>query len=132
MALRMLKPRVASVDLRTGRRIEQHATREDAERARQVEKDKRRGSAWSRGYDRAWAALRDAVVIERGCRCELCGQLVVLRKTEATPRLPVAHVDHIQSIEERPDLRLDRSNLRCLCPGCHNARTAREQGFARH
>lgn len=102
-----------------------------AERERKRHLDASRGSARQRGYDRDWEALRDAVVIERGCRCALCGTIVVLRKREATPAAPVAHVDHIESIADRPDLRLDRSNLRVLCEPCHNARTAKDQGFGR-
>lgn len=90
---------------------------------------KHRDNAYRRGYDRDWFKLRDRVVIESGCKCQMCGCPVVLRKREATARIPVAHVDHIKSIEEAPELRLERSNLRCLCERCHNARTARDQGF---
>jgi 5-methylcytosine-specific restriction endonuclease McrA len=35
-------------------------------------------------------------------------------------------VDHIQSIAERPDLRMMWSNLRSGCKRCHDAHTARE------
>ena len=44
---------------------------------------------------------------------------------------PAREVDHIIPIVERPDLRLDPSNLRPLCTSCHSARTATEQGFAK-
>jgi 5-methylcytosine-specific restriction protein A len=43
--------------------------------------------------------------------CRFCRERGVL--TEAT------EVDHIRSIEERPDLRLVRKNLRPLCKPCH-------------
>jgi 5-methylcytosine-specific restriction endonuclease McrA len=33
-------------------------------------------------------------------------------------------VDHIQTIVERPDLRLVDANLRSLCKPCHDAHTA--------
>jgi 5-methylcytosine-specific restriction protein A len=37
----------------------------------------------------------------------------------------------VVSILEAPQLRLDHSNLRSLCKRCHDARTARDQGFGR-
>lgn len=46
-------------------------------------------------------------------------------------RLQATVVDHIMSISERPDLRLEWSNLRAMSKRCHDRRTAREQGFAR-
>lgn len=63
--------------------------------------------------------------------CEQCGCPVVLRKAEAEAMgnpVRVAHVDHIKSIAEAPELRLDKRNLRCLCDRCHNRRTMRDQG----
>ncbi|MGY0794253.1 HNH endonuclease signature motif containing protein [Azospirillum argentinense] len=93
--------------------------------------DRNRASARDRGYDAEWYAFRDAVVIERGCRCERCKTLVVLRKREATKRTPVAHVDHIRSVQSAPHLRLDPTNVRVLCKPCHDARTGRDQGFGR-
>ena len=93
--------------------------------------DRRRGSARDRGYDADWMAFRDAVVIERGCRCVLCKALVVLRKREATALTPVAHLDHIESIKDAPERRLDRTNVRVLCKPCHDARTGRDQGYGR-
>ncbi|WP_238996817.1 HNH endonuclease [Entomobacter blattae] len=36
-------------------------------------------------------------------------------------------VDHIQTVRNRPDLRLDPRNLRALCKSCHSARTMRDQ-----
>jgi 5-methylcytosine-specific restriction protein A len=40
-------------------------------------------------------------------------------------------VDHIRTIRDRPDLRLDHANLRSLCKPCHDARTAREVNASR-
>jgi 5-methylcytosine-specific restriction protein A len=37
-------------------------------------------------------------------------------------------VDHIQSIKDRPDLRLEATNLQSLCWPCHNAKTNRSDG----
>ncbi|MCP1613985.1 5-methylcytosine-specific restriction protein A [Azospirillum lipoferum] len=127
--LRTLRSPLSILDTRTGKAMAPVVS--ETERKRRF--DETRGTARQRGYDRDWEKLRDAVVIERGCRCEAkgCGRIVVLRKREATATAPVAHVDHIKSIADRPDLRLERSNLRVLCEPCHNARTARDQGFAR-
>jgi 5-methylcytosine-specific restriction protein A len=127
--LRSLRSPLSILDTRTGKAMAPVVSEQDRKRRF----DETRGSARQRGYDRDWEKLRDAVVIERGCRCEAegCGRIVVLRKREATALTPVAHVDHIKSIADRPDLRLERSNLRLLCEPCHNARTARDQGFAR-
>ncbi|WP_432206025.1 HNH endonuclease signature motif containing protein [Brucella rhizosphaerae] len=44
---------------------------------------------------------------------------------------PATEADHIKSIKEAPELRLEWSNLRALCKSCHSRRTARDQGFAR-
>lgn len=93
--------------------------------------DRRRPSAVQRGYDAAWCRVRDEVIAERGLRCEACHRLGVLRKRDATRSMPVLEVDHIVSVAERPDLRLEPSNLRVLCRPCHSRRTARDQGFAR-
>lgn len=101
------------------------------ERERKQKLDKRRLSSSQRGYDADWQRVRDAVIIERGLRCEACHRLGVLRKRDATRSMPVLEVDHIVSVAERPDLRLEPSNLRVLCRPCHSRRTARDQGFAR-
>lgn len=37
-------------------------------------------------------------------------------------------VDHIQSIEERPDLALDPENLRSICQSCHSRKTVKQDG----
>lgn len=34
--------------------------------------------------------------------------------------------DHIKSVRERPDLKLERSNLVGMCRPCHSRKTARE------
>lgn len=101
------------------------------ERERKQKLDKRRLSPSQRGYDAAWQSVRDSVILTRGLRCEECKRLGALRKRDATRSLPVLNVDHIKTVAERPDLRLDPKNLRVLCQPCHSRRTARDQGFAR-
>lgn len=94
-----------------------------AARQRQVEKtkaDKRRGSAASRGYDADWRRLRLAF-LDANPLCRFCADA---DRVEAA-----TVVDHIIAIADRPDLRLDWSNLRPLCKPCHDRHTAREQAF---
>jgi len=92
-------------------------SREEATRRQRVAYDDRRGSAASRGYGRDWRRLRAQVLAEEPlCRfCQERGQLT-----------PAQEVDHIETIADRPDLRLDRSNLRPLCTPCHSRRTRRD------
>lgn len=97
-------------------------TRAVAEKQRKRAVDRRRGSPAERGYDAAWRRIRAAVLAAEP-QCRLC--LEAGRITAATV------VDHIETIADRPDLRLAPGNLRPLCKPCHDARTAREQGFAR-
>jgi 5-methylcytosine-specific restriction protein A len=71
-----------------------------------------RPSARQRGYDAAWQKLRTAFIAEHPvCAVPGCGA-------------PSAEVDHVRTVRERPDLRLEPSNLRALCKGCHSRRTA--------
>ncbi len=85
---------------------------------RRTRYDRDRGSASARGYDRDWERLRDAHLTANPL-CVVC---------EAAGRLTAASVvDHIQSIRDRPDLRLDPANLRSMCKPHHDSRTATEQ-----
>ena len=68
-----------------------------------------------RGYDREHRAWR-RLILERDPICKLCG------------KQPSSHADHIQSIKDRPELRLSLGNGRGLCPSCHSAVTAKYDG----
>lgn len=84
-----------------------------------------RGNSAERGYDHAWRKLRLRFLREHPlCECEDC-QAGKLRVTGANV------VDHIQSIAERPDLRLEWTNLRAMNKHCHDKHTARTQGYGR-
>lgn len=82
--------------------------------------DQNRPSATARGYDAAWRRVRkDFLAAHPACCATGCSQ-------------PATEVDHIESVAERPDLRLSWSNLRGFCKPHHSQRTGREQGtFAR-
>jgi 5-methylcytosine-specific restriction protein A len=85
------------------------------ERRRLWERERERGSAAERGYDRNWQKLR-LVILNRDPFCLFCQ-----RENKLTAS---TQVDHIKPISERPDLRLDPANLRGLCESCHSRRTA--------
>ena len=79
-----------------------------------AENDRQRGSASSRGYDRAWWRVRLAFLAEH----PLCADCI--------PTLtPAIEVHHVRKVADYPDRRLDWDNLRALCKACHSARTAR-------
>ncbi|MFH9957323.1 AAA family ATPase [Streptomyces roseolus] len=73
---------------------------------------------WSWVYaDPRWPLLRDQVLSEEPlCRAQ-CGR-------------PPGVVDHIRPHRGDELLAFDRTNLQALCKGCHDAKTARETGFA--
>jgi len=72
--------------------------------------DRERGTAHSRGYDRAWQRLRKWVLAGEPL-CRFC---------KAADRLVAAdELHHALPIKDRPDLRLDPGNLVPLCRSCH-------------
>jgi 5-methylcytosine-specific restriction protein A len=93
--------------------------KQESERARKAAIDRTRPSARRRGYDRLWAKVRAQHLAEFPlCSEPGCGDLATV-------------ADHIISIRQRPDLRLDRTNLRSFCKPHHDRHTARTQGFAK-
>jgi 5-methylcytosine-specific restriction protein A len=80
--------------------------------------ERERGTPHARGYDEDWRKFRLGV-LSRNPLCLFCEQIGKV--------VPATDVDHIQTIQSRPDLRLDESNVRPLCHSCHSSRTARDQ-----
>lgn len=75
-----------------------------------------RQSAARRGYDSTWWKVRRAFLSQHPL-CEDC---------QAAGRVRTAdQVHHVKKVADRPDLRLDPSNLMSLCRSCHATRTAR-------
>lgn len=76
--------------------------------------------------DKAWQALRLAWLREHPlCQCDQC--------REGKLRIQIATVvDHIIQVSKRPDLRLDRTNLRSMAKRCHDRHTALTQSFGRN
>ena len=77
----------------------------------------KRASSAARGYDAQWQKLRQQH-LRRHPLCVVCD----------APG-PGNEVDHILSLGERPDLRLETSNLRTLCKRHHSRRTVYDQGW---
>ena len=81
------------------------------------------GTAFQRGYDRAWRRLR-AYKLQINPLCERCAAHGC---TEAA-----REVHHRVTIEDAPDRRLDLSNLEALCIVCHRlegaARRSQREG----
>ncbi|HZK89764.1 MAG TPA: HNH endonuclease signature motif containing protein [Stellaceae bacterium] len=80
--------------------------------------DIQRGSAASRGYDRAWTKVRNAFIKAHPlCQhCEAKGLVVA-----------ASEVDHVIPIPVDPSRRLDPTNLSAICRSCHRAKTAADQ-----
>jgi AAA domain len=95
----------------------------DASARARVERERQRQALRpgpvERGYDGEWQRARKMHLAKHpSCSTFGCS-------------MPATDVDHIQSVQDRPDLRLEPSNFRSLCKHHHSQRTARDQGFAR-
>ena len=108
--------------------------------------DERRGSSQERGYDVYHRRLRLLCFERDNWKCVDCGfQPEIVKLYERCGAgLPDTvkileelrfrhnnddrhlHADHIVPIAERPDLRLELSNLATRCDRCHRIKTARE------
>jgi 5-methylcytosine-specific restriction endonuclease McrA len=69
----------------------------------------------ARGYTNDWRKL-SRLILEQEPLCRYCGE----RRAQL--------VDHIVSIREAPERRLDPSNLAPACHPCHRAKTNRHDG----
>lgn len=85
--------------------------------------DRQRGTSTQRGYDSVWRRLRIMQLAE----FPLCA--FHLKRGEV---VAATVVDHIESVRDRPDLRLVQSNLQSLCAHCHDSVRQREQAAERN
>jgi 5-methylcytosine-specific restriction enzyme A len=78
--------------------------------------DEHRPNSYQRGYDKRWAAFRQAYLADHPlCRdCDAEGHVTA-----------AAEVHHIKKLRDRPDLQYEEANLLGLCKRHHSARTAR-------
>ena len=78
-------------------------------------REQQRGSSTARGYGADWQRVREQVLQRDGYTCSLCreaGRVALARE-----------VDHIVPLADGGErLRLAPSNLRAVCPPCHQAR----------
>jgi len=80
-------------------------------------------SSAQRGYDAEWRELRAQVLADEP-DCRECARNGVERRAEM--------VDHIITVREAPERRLDRTNLQPLCWPCHRLKSNRyDRGFGR-
>ena len=80
----------------------------DHQRVRNAE----RGTTTERGYGSDWQDLRAAYLAAHGV-CQIRTHCI---------GAPATEVDHIVPIDERPDLRLECSNLQSACKSCNAAK----------
>lgn len=109
--------------------------------------DTHRGTPAERGYDAAWRHVRLIAFRRDLWCCTACGwepycivlmrevglqcppERLILDELRRRHTAPLAtdrrwlEGDHVLTIEERPDLRLDSTNVRTLCNWCHSRRT---------
>lgn len=91
-------------------------------REAQQDHDRARGTSAARGYDSVWRRLRRMHLLAN----PLC---VFCRAKGDTVAATVA--DHVHTIVDRPDLRLDPDNLQSLCKRCHDSDRQRQQAAER-
>jgi 5-methylcytosine-specific restriction protein A len=106
---------------------EKHQTNNSSLRQRR-EYDRERNQQFHRQVYKSarWAKLRQ-MKLRASPFCELADRCV-----QRTGHPAVATVvDHVEGTAERPDLAYDWDNLRSCCKSCHDARTAKDQGFAK-
>lgn len=86
-------------------------------RTHSQQRERERGTRQSRGYDAAYLRLRTWFMSQPEntlCRhCERRGRYE-----------PATDCHHVQPIRDRPELRLEPSNLEPLCVACHAAADA--------
>lgn len=81
--------------------------------------DKRRGTSAQRGYGYRWQQYREVFIAEHPL-CEECTKQGIVSATFA--------VDHIVPHKGDEKLFWDPNNHQGLCEGCHNRKTATEDG----
>ena len=67
-----------------------------------------------------WRHLRQEILERDHWECQWCKEA-----GRVTTRDSVLEVDHIKTLEEHPELAMDKDNMRTLCKDCHNKRHGR-------
>ncbi|TYS67046.1 HNH endonuclease [Sutcliffiella horikoshii] len=83
-------------------------------------------------YDsKAWKLIRETIKKRDNYECQECKRqgkvfLDTNEYSEKAKRKKIQLVvDHIEELEDRPDLALDEENLQTLCVNCHNKKHGR-------
>lgn len=84
--------------------------------------DRRRGTSAERGYDSTWRALR---IIHLNAS-PLC-----VFHLERGEYVAATIADHIESVRDAPERRLDPTNIQSLCKPCHDRVRQQEQAAER-
>ena len=79
-------------------------------------RNRTRGSATQRGYDREYQAFRITILNRDNWTCHICGKHLV--GSDAT-------VDHLLPLSSHPHLRLDPTNARACCRSDNSAKRDR-------
>lgn len=87
-----------------------------------AERERRRGSAKDRGYDRDW----DRLSKWHASREPLCRECYFRGRHR-----PWELTNHVIPLRDRPDLRLDAKNLSSSCKSCHDSVIRELEGIAR-
>lgn len=90
---------------------------------RDRKRERFRGSRQSRGYDREWELLAADYKRSVKGRCEECRRRGYMQMCDV--------IDHMISVADAPDRRLDHLNLDALCHVHHNGLKRRIEDFAR-
>nr|WP_185955907.1 HNH endonuclease [Staphylococcus haemolyticus] len=69
---------------------------------------------------KAWEVVRHQVLKRDNYECTWC-------RDEGKVTTDNLEIDHVEELQDRPDLKLDPDNLRTLCKACHNKRHKRFQ-----
>lgn len=69
---------------------------------------------------KSWEDVRQQVLKRDNYECTWC-------REEGRVTTDKLEIDHIEELQDRPDLKLEADNLRALCRSCHNKRHQRFQ-----
>lgn len=96
---------------------------ESARKPKTAKKPKRKKDLFYSSVE--WRKKRIEILEKNEYRCQICGKGIkdCHENGEYITKRTLT-VDHIIPKNERPDLALDDSNLRCLCQFCHEGVTA--------
>ncbi len=92
------------------------------DKEQQQKRNDNRPPAHKRGYDWEWHKFRNRFLEQHPlCECSRCQEMGRLRVADI--------VHHIQSVDVRPDLKFEETNLVAMSKSCHEAEHGRKRDF---